>query len=316
MEKLNAAIEQLEAFKRKHGRYTIEEAATFIHEKTGEPCEGMKSQLNAAVKDGELQTYSPDSFTKNYSKITRDFYEHVYWNKLNDWLKKNKPHVDCEFPDPNFPDKKFYTDEANRNGGRYQLGLAAMIIASSAKAEVNSMMHKLFEAAGAGELRVYERGMDEVYRFTTAPNWKSNPQLKDNEIKLEAKWNDLNAWLKDKERGIFDAYNFPEPDAPAAKVKAVVDTTRAQVTQNKLRRNNLDPAIDKAIKQAENKELADVYLKLKELALSGEMPFTGALDGDALCYTNDNNKPSKLTKDALGKRLKKRRSTPPAAVSG
>lgn len=105
-------------------------------------------------------------------------------------------------------------------------------------------------------------------------------------------------------------------DAPAAKVEAVLDTTRAQVTQNKLRRNNLDPAIGKAINQAKNTELADVYLELKELALSGEKPFTGALDGDALCYTNDNNEPAKLTKDALGKRLKKRRLTPPAAVSG
>lgn len=87
-------------------------------------------------------------------------------------------------------------------------------------------------------------------------------------------------------------------------------TTPAPVTQgNKLRRNNLDPAIDKAIKLAGNMKLADVYLQLKELALAGEKPFTGALEGDALCYTNDNNLPDKLTKNALGKKLK-RRATP------
>ena len=73
---------------------------------------------------------------------------------------------------------------------------------------------------------------------------------------------------------------------------------------NKLRRNTLDPAIDKAIKQAGNNELADVYLRLKELALASEPPFTGVIDKDALCYTDDNNEIGKIKKGALGKRLK------------
>jgi len=114
------------------------------------------------------------------------------------------------------------------------------------------------------------------------------------------------------------AGKFPAPaDAPAAKGEDGAVTTRAPATTtNKLRRNNLDPAIDKAINQAEKMELADVYLELKALALAEEKPFTGELDGDALCYTDDNNKPAKLTKDALGKRLKNRRQPPLAAVSG
>ena len=95
--------------------------------------------------------------------------------------------------------------------------------------------------------------------------------------------------------------------APTVKVKAGAGTTPAPKITNKLRRNNLDPAIDKAIKQAGNMELADVYLKLKELALSGESPFTGMFEGDALCYTNDNNDPAKLSKESLGKRLNNRR---------
>lgn len=101
---------------------------------------------------------------------------------------------------------------------------------------------------------------------------------------------------------------------PAAKVEAVPVTTPPPIAQgNKLRRNNLDPAIDKAIKQAKSLNLADVYLELKELALAGEKPFTGALDGDALCYTDDNNntQPAKLAKEALGKRLNRR--LPPLA---
>lgn len=96
-------------------------------------------------------------------------------------------------------------------------------------------------------------------------------------------------------------------DAPAGEVEAEpVATPAPAIKTNKLRRNNLDPAIDKAIKQAGNMELADVYLELKELAISGEKPFTGALDGDALCYTDDNNDPAQLSKEALGKRLGRR----------
>lgn len=90
-------------------------------------------------------------------------------------------------------------------------------------------------------------------------------------------------------------------------VEAKPASTPEPVTKtNKLRRNNLDPAIDKAINKAGNMKLADVYLELKCLALAEEKPFTGALDGDALCYTDDNNQPAKLSKEALGKRLKRR----------
>lgn len=80
----------------------------------------------------------------------------------------------------------------------------------------------------------------------------------------------------------------------------------SKIKTNKLRKNILDPAITKAINEAGSIELAPVYLKLKELALNGEPPFTGEIEGNALCYTNDNNIPAKLTKDALSKRLKNR----------
>ena len=129
---------------------------------------------------------------------------------------------------------------------------------------------------------------------------------------LYTKLHCLNEWGKTKG----DEFSIVAESAPwvdergymKPKVAAVPAKTNAPiVAKNKLRRNNLDPAIDKAIEQAGNKELADVYLKLKELALAGEKPFTGEIDGDALRYTNDNNNPAKLTKEALGKRLKNRR---------
>jgi len=100
MEKLNAVSERVEEIKREHGRYTLEDAAAFIHEQTGEHAEGIKNKLIAAVKCGELATYAPGGFVKKDSKIVRDFYEHVYWNDLNDWLIKNESRLECTFPKP------------------------------------------------------------------------------------------------------------------------------------------------------------------------------------------------------------------------
>lgn len=103
---VGAVVEQQEIDKREHGRYTLEEAALFIGKQTGERAEGIKNKLIAAVEKRELVTYAPGSFVKNDSKITRDFYEHVYWNDLNEWLEKNEPRLDCEFPKPDAPAAK------------------------------------------------------------------------------------------------------------------------------------------------------------------------------------------------------------------
>ncbi|MDP2786148.1 MAG: hypothetical protein Q8O38_16385 [Sulfurimicrobium sp.] len=119
----------------------------------------------------------------------------------------------------------------------------------------------------------------------------------------------MNNWLEEKEPNI--GRIFPNPDVTiaiaASTAKAEPETPVVTVTRNKLRRNTLDPAIDKAIKLANSTKLAEVYLKLKELALAGEAPFTGATTGDALYYMNDNNEKASLNKEALGKRLKSRR---------
>lgn len=103
MENLKAVYEQMEEFKRKDGRYTLEEAAAFIHEQTGACYEGFKNKLIAAAEKRELATYAPGIPGKYESKITRDFYEQVLWNDMNEWLKKNEPSIDCEFPKPDAP---------------------------------------------------------------------------------------------------------------------------------------------------------------------------------------------------------------------
>jgi hypothetical protein len=103
----------------------------------------------------------------------------------------------------------------------------------------------------------------------------------------------------------------------AIKIMEVVKQPASEQSANpqgkNFNRNLLDPAIDKAIDQAKSMEFADVYLQLKSLALDEEKPFTGiVLKEGALEYTDDdNNKP--FTKNALQKRLKKRRSPPTTA---
>lgn len=81
----------------------------------------------------------------------------------------------------------------------------------------------------------------------------------------------------------------------------------ATVIRNKLRLNTIDVPIDKAIAEAGCLTTANVWLKLKEIALNSEAPFTGLVEHTALCYTNDNDEVAKLTKNALDKRLALRR---------
>ncbi|KVT93181.1 hypothetical protein WK60_12045 [Burkholderia ubonensis] len=82
--------------------------------------------------------------------------------------------------------------------------------------------------------------------------------------------------------------------------------------RSKQRRNELDDAIDKAIASTDSYVTATVWLALKELALNGELPFTGQTDHDgALLYTKDRystdkKDPARLTKDALDNRLNRR----------
>ncbi len=154
-----------------------------------------------------------------------------------------------------------------------------------------------------GEFEFYPADLLTLLKFE---NGLIRPYLAENIEQLDRQWRYGNRTPKKSTQSC-------EPQAvPAPEVEAVtVEQSEPVPRTNKLRRNNLDPAIDKAIKQAGNMKLADVYLKLKALAMDEEQPFTGALEKDALCYTDDNNQPAKLTKGALGQRLKRR--LPPLA---
>lgn len=194
--------------------------------------------------------------------------------------------------------------EKQQNDGRYTLEDAASIIAANSTANIEEIEYLLFRSIKDGSLSAY--GTSSLIPITDQRKFNSIGMV----LLYEIYQDNLNDWLKDKiPRLKFEFQNLctlttPEPVA--------VETTSRQA--NKLNRNSLDIPIDKAISQAGNMELADVYLQLKELALNGEKPFTGAVDGSSLCYTNDVNKPDTFTRNALGKRLILRRTPPPAAT--
>lgn len=89
-----------EVVKQKEGRYTLQEAANQVEQKTGESADGVKIELVQAVMDGVLPVYEPGRKLKYSSMITSEYYEEAYWDDLNDWLEKNEPRIGCIFADP------------------------------------------------------------------------------------------------------------------------------------------------------------------------------------------------------------------------
>jgi len=112
--------EHLEVQKRKEERYTLQEAADLIEQKTGEPADDMKINLMQAVIDNELPVYEPGRKTKYYCMIASEYYEEAYWDDLNDWLKKNEPRIGHIFADP--PAISSIEDEKSSNSTKSMRG--------------------------------------------------------------------------------------------------------------------------------------------------------------------------------------------------
>lgn len=107
---------------------------------------------------------------------------------------------------------------ARRSMGRYSLEEAALLVAENSNANARSIYTKLENSAETGELTIHWPGSDEVYKPKPRNPLTMNPTgVRGFE---EAYWCNLNKWLEIKEPRIFEAYPFPKPDAPAAKVKA------------------------------------------------------------------------------------------------
>jgi len=120
---------------------------------------------------------------------------------------------------------------------------------------------------------------------------------------------DVIAWV-DPVR--FPRFPFLRADSAARDVDDPLVPCSAEkptgTTKRESRRDALDPAIDKAVELAGGLHHPAVWLQLKELALAGTLPFTGAVDGNALAYTSANNRIriKWLNRDALRKRLERR----------
>lgn len=99
---------------------------------------------------------------------------------------------------------------------------------------------------------------------------------------------------------------------PSGEIVVNVDAVVPNPVRQKQRRNELDDAIDKAIASVDSYRTPTVWQALRELALAGELPFTGGLDENgSLMYTKDQysrdeKEPAVLTKKALGLRLIRR----------
>ncbi|MEO6823246.1 MAG: hypothetical protein ABI167_00675 [Nitrosospira sp.] len=132
-------------------------------------------------------------------------------------------------------------------------------------------------------------------------NWLSGERTADNLVSTNMDWT--------------ERVHIPTEFVPAAKSPTEPENARhvksisGEAKQDgNTGRNILAPVIDTAIRDAGSNDLQAVFLKLRELALQNEPPFNGEIDGDALCYTNSENRLAKLTKAALSKRLKRRRT--------
>ena len=178
-------------------------------------------------------------------------------------------------------------EEVTNKTGFYTITEAVKFIQD--KSGAKDMRQKLIDAVKSGIIKAYDPDTFEKYRLGVTRDFHEVLRSRD-----------LNSWLKDNEPEL--NCKFPELN------DSIALATELLRRDYKIRKNSLDPIIDKAIKIAGNFETADVFQALKELAMSGENPpFSSLVEGDSLCYTNDNDKPAKLSKAALGKRLKRRK---------
>lgn len=299
------------------GRYTLEEAALFVCEQqTGEHPGNAKKILKMLMdgaRAGTLQIYNPDSRCPRSKEDAQQVWhaiEEAYWSDLNEWIRVNAKFLDCKFPKPDAPAEKvevapsakgkkgYWEGEVKRNGGRYQLTVAAWFIADCTTADADRMRDKLFKAAGTGGLKVYEPGKHEEYQFNPVPNWKSNSPLKDNEVFLEAYWNALNEWLEKNEPRL--DFRFPSPN----KLPADKDATK----QKRQRQDALAVELDKILVPMKTPTPAKVMAKLREQI---GKPNTCILSnaGDGIKWENDKGDVKTIKINALGERIREWKKT-------
>jgi hypothetical protein len=119
----------------KAGRYTLELASIYIARNSRTDERSILETLMESVREGKLKTYAPGSDGPYKSKVVREFYEEVFWDDLNSWLKNNWPRLGCSFPNP---DELAKQAQASGNGqlnwndwlGRKHLSLDELLLLS------------------------------------------------------------------------------------------------------------------------------------------------------------------------------------------
>lgn len=241
-------------------------------------------------------------------------------NDLKDWAKRKMIRPAFLFPQLPHHDsvRNVATAEANRFGTQHQVSTL----------EHWSALLRIAQQINNGQLLAYVRDSDGAFarlrgddalvfqmRDFLSKGAKSEPRLPvapvNQAVAESTIAEDQVAKNMDWAEQIYIPTEVVQVVEASSKAKNVhlVQSIAGQAKQDGCtRRDILDPVIDKAIRDAGRKDLQQVFLKLRELALQSELPFTGEIDGDALCYTNSENKPDKLNKKALSQRLQRRRA--------
>jgi hypothetical protein len=158
--------------------------------------------------------------------------------------------------------------------GLCTLNQAADVMERESGERYEAILERLKESAYTCALPTYEPGSRQPVKYDAGRLVRESD---------ETHWPDLNNWLATTEISF-----------------------RFTSSGKERRRDELDPAIDKAIELAGTLDLNSVWLKLKELALLEELPFTSECQGSRLAYTNSKNEIGWFSKKALGQRLRER----------
>lgn len=191
-------------------------------------------------------------------------------------------------------------DAERRAAGRYTLEEAAAHLSSFDERDTRALVRTFMRAAARGDLPVYLPGKTYRHHYEDA-DVQTLQGVR--EFYEEVYWDDVNRWLEVHE--VRMAERLPEPDGVTL-VPADEGNGRLRIVPEIGRSDVLTSVFIEAFERARNPTTADVYVALREMATAKVAPFTGEMDSaGALIYQDDDGGFAKVTKDALGQRLRR-----------
>ncbi len=325
------------------GRYTLRQAAALISANSEEDFTAVLSRLVRAAGAYEFPMYAPGRFQKivygtgrGETHHVRDFLEETYWDDLNAWLETHERRIAFRFHNP-------AGDAAGVGGDR-----ESKTAGGSARETVRDFAERIAAAATDRHPEKWMHATDPdplrrtIVAAINAHGWPFDGipgvlpyiygALESGEVGALSTFNDLPFSDISEVRANPDKWYLTAEARQQLLQRIAAAGGRAmasgaqlgQHTGNgdsgvilpaKLRRDALDPAIDRAIAAAGNLDTASVWNELRELALDEEKPFNGQIQNGALAYTNGNNQVRTFNKDALRKRLNLRAKRHTAAAN-